>query len=251
VNGAQRQALRAAMALPYPAFPCDRDKRPACPRGFKDATLPEAGLATLWARHPGELIGVPTGPASGVAVLDVDRDKGGGEWWAASKARLPSTRLHRTRSGGLHCVFRHRPGLRCSASQIAPGVDVRAEGGYVVWWPATGLQVLDRPIAEWPDWLKPAKPGPAPKVARPAADGARATLPAILGLIRTVELAPQGQRNAVTYWAACRMRENVDDGKISAGLARELLLEAAARTGLPTVEAGRTIDSAFRSACCG
>lgn len=125
VNDAQRQALRAAAALGYPCFPCFPDKRPACPRGFKDAALREAGLATLWTRHPGELIGVPTGSVSGVAVLDVDRDKGGGEWWAANKTRLPSTRLHRTRSGGLHCVFRHRPGLRCSASQIAPGVDVR------------------------------------------------------------------------------------------------------------------------------
>lgn len=125
MNDAQRQALRAAAALGYPCFPCFPDKRPACPRGFKDAALREAGLATLWTRHPGELIGVPTGSVSGVAVLDVDRDKGGGEWWAANKTRLPSTRLHRTRSGGLHCVFRHRPGLRCSASQIAPGVDVR------------------------------------------------------------------------------------------------------------------------------
>lgn len=121
----------------------------------------------------------------------------------------------------------------------------------MVWWPATGLEVLDQPIAEWPAWLEPAKPAPAPKATRPAADGAPATLPAIVGLIRTVALAPQGQRNAVTYWAACRMRENVDDGKISAGLARELLLEAAARTGLSMIEAARTFDSAMRESSRG
>jgi hypothetical protein len=25
--------------------------------------------------------------------------------------------------------------LRCSRGRIAPGVDVRADGGYVIWWP--------------------------------------------------------------------------------------------------------------------
>ena len=45
--------------------------------------------------------------------------------------------------------------------------------------------------------------------------------------------------------------ENVDDGKISAGLARELLLEAAARTGLSMIEAARTFDSAMRESSRG
>jgi hypothetical protein len=44
--------------------------------------------------------------------------------------------------------------LRCSASKIAPGVDVRADGGYVVWWPREGLRVVsDAPVAHWPEWL--------------------------------------------------------------------------------------------------
>jgi Bifunctional DNA primase/polymerase, N-terminal len=249
VTGAERDALRAAMQLPYPSFPCLADKRPACPSGFKAATLPEAGLATLWARHPGELVGVPTGPRSGVAVLDVDGRNGGREWWLASKGRLPSTRMHRTRNGGLHVLFKHRPGLRNSAGKIAPGIDVRAEGGYVIWWPAHGLAVQDHPCADWPDWLTPPEPAPAPVAPRPR-DSGPATLAAIEGIVRTVATAPTGQRNAITFWAACRMVENAREGKISAGLARELLIEAAGRAGLPAAEAGRTIDSAMRSICC-
>jgi hypothetical protein len=35
----------------------------------------------------------------------------------------------------LHFFFQHAPGLRCSRGLIAPGVDVRADGGYVIWWP--------------------------------------------------------------------------------------------------------------------
>ena len=75
-------------------------------------------------------------------------------WWASHRDRLPVTRVHRTRSGGLHLVFQHAPDIRCSAGRIAPGIDVRGNGGYVIWWPATGLPVLSNaPFAPWPDWL--------------------------------------------------------------------------------------------------
>lgn len=249
MTNAEREALRAAMQLPYPSFPCNAKKKPTTPHGYKDAALPTHGLATLWASYPGVLIGVPTGPASGLAVLDVDGRNGGRDWWLANKTRLSTTRLHRTRSGGLHVLFKHRPGLRNSAGKIAPGIDVRADGGYVIWWAAHGFPVADHPLADWPDWLTPPEPKPAPVAPRPR-DGGPATLAAIEGLVRTVATAPPGQRNAMTFWAACRMGENVGDGKISAGLARELLLEAAGRAGLPMAEAGRTIDSAMRSICC-
>jgi Bifunctional DNA primase/polymerase, N-terminal len=56
--------------------------------------------------------------------------------------------------GARHLIFRHSEDLRCSASKIAPGVDVRADGGYAVWWPREGFRVVsDAPVAEWPDWL--------------------------------------------------------------------------------------------------
>jgi len=32
-------------------------------------------------------------------------------------------------------------------------VDVRAEGGFVVWWPREGMAVEDRPLADWPEGL--------------------------------------------------------------------------------------------------
>ena len=155
--------------------------------------------------------------------------------------RLPATRLHRTRSGGIHALFRHRPALRNSVSRIAPGIDVRADGGYIIFWAAHGLPVDDRPLADWPDWLKPPEPKPVTRPAVPA----RNEVAAVEGIVRTVAQAPQGQRNSVTYWGACRMRENVADGVLAEGLARELLLEAASRNGLMAAEAARTIQSAF------
>jgi hypothetical protein len=249
VTGAEREALRAAMQLPYPSFPCLADKKPACPNGFKAAALPEMGLATLWLRHPGVLVGVPTGPASGLAVLDIDKGKGGADWWAANKARLPATRMHRTRSGGIHCLFQHRDGLLNSVSKIAPGVDVRASGGYVIWWPAHGFSVVDHELAEWPAWLTPPEPLPAPPRRDPPSP--RQAVAAVEGIVRVVAQATNGQRNAVTYWGARRLRELHEQGRLTEGLAREIILDAARRNGLPATEAARTIKSAFEAQASG
>jgi hypothetical protein len=53
----------------------------------------------------------------------------------------------------MHLLFRHAEGLRCSTSRVAPGVDVKADGGYAIYWPREGFAVEDRPLCEWPDWL--------------------------------------------------------------------------------------------------
>jgi hypothetical protein len=85
-------------------------------------------------------------------VLDIDPRHGGDTWLASQN--LPETRVHTTRSGGLHYFFKHRPGLGCSRDLIARGVDVRSEGGYVIWWPLAGCKVLSEgPIADWPATL--------------------------------------------------------------------------------------------------
>jgi hypothetical protein len=158
VTAGEREALMAAAKLGLPALPCLESKRPACPHGLKDARTAEAGLATLWARYPGTLVGVPTGEFTGFDVLDVDNRNGGAAWWAANREALPPTRIHRTRGGGAHVFFAHRPGLRNSAGKIAPGVDIRADGGYIVWWPAHRLEVRSPDLAldklpSWPDVL--------------------------------------------------------------------------------------------------
>lgn len=156
-TGASTSSLTLAFMLAgegLPCFPCGADKRPATPRSFKNATCDHDTLRELWRRWPGPLIGVPTGEISGLDILDIDPRHGGGSWFAEHKHRMPITRVHRTRSGGLHLLFQHRPGLRCSAGRIAPGIDVRATGGYAIWWPAAGLPVLcEVPTAIWPNWL--------------------------------------------------------------------------------------------------
>jgi Bifunctional DNA primase/polymerase, N-terminal len=59
-----------------PVFPCDARKRPLTPRGHHDATANLDVLRRWWTRCTDALIGIPTGPTSGVWVLDVDGEAG-------------------------------------------------------------------------------------------------------------------------------------------------------------------------------
>jgi Bifunctional DNA primase/polymerase, N-terminal len=96
-------SLGAALTLAeqgLPCFPCRSDKRPATPHGFKDATCDSDKLHALWKRHPGPLVGVPTGEIAGFDILDIDPRHGGERWFAEHRHRVTQTRTHKTGSGG-------------------------------------------------------------------------------------------------------------------------------------------------------
>lgn len=145
-----------------PVFPCKPDKRPWTEHGFKDATTDEAQLRSWWNVYPGALIGLPTGEASGILALDIDTKNGArGEEslkaLVAQHGQLPLTGVVRTRSGGRHFYFAAAPGVRNSQGKIGPGIDVRAEGGYIIAPPSPGYAFIAGTegiaLASAPDWL--------------------------------------------------------------------------------------------------
>lgn len=144
----------AALALArqrLPVFPCDPlTKRPLTEHGFKDATQDEAQITRWWRAYPQALIGVPTGAASGLVAIDVDPK--GREWYWREKPRLGRYRLHQTRRGK-HLLYRlNGEQIHNSTGELAAGVDIRGEGGFVIWWPAHGMMSLGEP-GELPAWL--------------------------------------------------------------------------------------------------
>jgi hypothetical protein len=255
---ALEDALKLA-GVGTPCFPCLPDKRPACPHGFKDATSNADELRQLWQQHPGVLVGVPTGEASGIFVLDIDSAKHheADEWLERHADYIPDTRRHRTRSGGLHLLFKHQPGLKNSTSRLAPGVDTRGEGGFVIWWPLhIGLCADHRflPLAAVPEWLvealnpPPAKIIPFP-IARTPFGNVAPAMSRIEGIIATVARARQGERNAITFWGACRIRDMLIGRELDHATGQQAfhaLAEAAQRTGLLPHEITSTIRSATR-----
>jgi hypothetical protein len=154
------QALEIA-ATGVPVFPCGANKAPVCVGGFNRATCNPASVQALFAHKAAVLIGMPTGPASGVVVIDIDVRHNGDEWLEANRFRLPATRTHGTMSGGFHLVFndsghgiRNSAGVSKNGKGIAPGVDVRGAGGYVCIPPSPGYSIIDdAPRAEVPAWL--------------------------------------------------------------------------------------------------
>ena len=237
-------ALSAAIGLAeqgFAVFPCLSSKAPATPRGFHDATNDTDAVRDLWRRWPGPLIGTPTGNVNTFDVLDVDPRHGGDVWHVANRNRLPSTRIHETRSGGLHILFRHHDGVRNSAGRIAPGIDVRGEGGFVVWWPATGGSVkAEGAPAACPGWLLalilPPPSAPAPSSRRPCSTVvAGAVDPRIVAAMTTtlarLEMAAPGQRHDRLRAAAVTIGGLMDQVGITIAAAERTLLDAVRRAG--------------------
>src|SRR5262245_40877191 len=123
----------AASTTGWKRFPCLTNKAPACPRGFHAATNDPATFKSLCRRYPGPLVGIATGPCSGVVCRGIDCGEGKANaasaraWLDDNEHRLPRTWRHETQSGGIHVLFRHAQGFRCSTSLVTLGVDTKGE----------------------------------------------------------------------------------------------------------------------------
>jgi hypothetical protein len=126
-------------------------------------------LRGYFRRWPHANLGIPTGLENGFWVLEADTKKGHAVDGIASLralerkyGQLPKTLMAISPSGSLHYYFRWpKRGLIVynSASKIAPGVDVRGEGGMVLAPPSVKKGVLYRFLnwgtrgADAPKWL--------------------------------------------------------------------------------------------------
>jgi putative DNA primase/helicase len=150
-------------------FPLQGKKPFAGTDGFKSASNDDAAVKALFAKRNGCNVGIATGQASGVFVLDVDvKDNAGGvESFKAlveEFGKLPDTVAAKTWSDGFHFYFNlpHDVEIRNKAG-FRPGLDIRGDGGYVVAPPSTykdrpyrwgdGLSPDDVAVADAPEWL--------------------------------------------------------------------------------------------------
>jgi hypothetical protein len=116
----------------FPCKPCG--KEPATLPGCKDATTDRAIIEQWWRGNPDCNIAIATGTLSKVFCVDIDGIDAEGELrkLEAECGALPPT-VESITARGRHLFFRMPPQpLRNSAGKVAAGIDVRADGGYVL-----------------------------------------------------------------------------------------------------------------------
>lgn len=131
--------LKAALDLAaggFAIFPAGPHKRPLL-KGWQDkATKDPHQIKAWWKQWPDALPALPTGKRNGLAVLDLDRrpDKDGvAALEALGFAPMTLSRtVVATPSGGFHLYFGGFDGMGNSAAGLPAGVDVRAQGGFVI-----------------------------------------------------------------------------------------------------------------------
>jgi hypothetical protein len=265
-RGAAVNAARRGWAV----FPCrPGDKRPAVLDWEHRACREPDRVARYWPSRSHN-VGIACGP-SGLVVVDLDTipDDAPGQvetiapYGAARLAELcsqsgqewPGTLTVSTPRGGWHLYFRAGPGpeIRNSASKIAPKVDVRAAGGYVI---GAGSVVNGRPyqvkdgntVGHLPPWLAKLASAPrrTPANPRPEPGHDGSAFGRLRGALAVVLSARPGERNNCLHWASCRTTEMVTAGQISESAATAALTQAGEETGLEPGEIQATIASAFR-----
>lgn len=151
---------------PIPLRP--RDKRPLVSWEEFQARRPDSSEIQQWfGRWTKANIGVITGQISGLVVLDIDPGHDGENSLADLErqyGKLAETVESRTGGGGRHLYFQY-PGFPVrNRTAVAPGLDVRADGGYIIVPPsihpsgrpyvwAKGHDPWQARIATLPDWL--------------------------------------------------------------------------------------------------
>jgi Bifunctional DNA primase/polymerase, N-terminal/Family of unknown function (DUF5906) len=140
-------ALYYATSLGWPVFPAPPGEKKSHKKAeYSDgrkwgATCDPDEIRRDFEQWPDANIGIRTGAISGFWAVDIDTPEGHGKDGFASLAALeaehgalPATLQAESPSGSIHYLFKYPAGIkiRNSVSRIAPGVDVRGDGGMVI-----------------------------------------------------------------------------------------------------------------------
>jgi hypothetical protein len=210
-----KAALRYA-ELGYPVFPCvPGGKAPATTHGFWDATTDVNQITAWWTARPDSNIGMPT---AGLLVVDVD---GADNPWPGDDLEgLAECPVSLTPRGGRHYIFRQPAGKAWSstASRLAPKVDTRANGGYIVLPPSV---VGGKPY----QWIRAIEAGPANQPEAPGWLGARVEGGA--DLFSQADSGGEGDGQVAVQGAPVVPTKNPNDGPEDCHIAASFAMKSA------------------------
>ena len=215
---------------------------------------PTVDQVETWARAGN--LGLRTGAASMLYVIDIDIDKGGDphafDW--------PATATVETGGGGLHLYFKNPPGLilKNTAGKLGAHIDTRGEGGQVVFvgsiHPLTGRVYAWQPdatpeevgVADLPEFLiellNPTRQNVATQI-----PGSAYAVAALHGCVREIQLAPEGTRNHTLNKVSFSMGQLIGGRAIHEHDVRSALEGAACAANLELAEIEATMNSGIES----
>ena len=255
------QSALAFAASGVPVFPCAAGgKRPAVAGGFHSASSDPELVHRWWAAMPSANIGMPTGAATGLVVIDVDVHGSVNGYNALDGAKRDGLiegweATIRTPSGGLHLFFPADGNSEQRSWQSArTGIDFRGDGGYVIVPPS--LRTLAGSTQRYEVLQLAGAPGRALDSQRlrdhldpPPRDESRRSGQSTQQSVDVQRLADwvsrrqEGERNHGLFWAACKMAEHM----VPTSEALNALSAAAEQTGLSQRETATTVRSAYRA----
>jgi hypothetical protein len=178
----------------WPVLPLN-GKRPAIKGVVHSASLDDSFIKQRFAT--GCNVGIQTGKASGIVVVDVDPRNGGDATLSdliTDHGIMPETLQAITGGGGYHLFFNH-PGVKLRG-KLGDGIDIKSDGGFIVAPPSVHPDTKERyqwrnsyGIADMPQWMLEMLT--APPTAREA----------------TSEAIPEGRRNQTLFEIGTAMRQ--------------------------------------------
>jgi len=260
----ETEALRYSSEFGWPVFPLAQGSKipPADTRGFRDAVTDPHAVASAFSRFPRANIGIATG--NGLLVLDIDGRNGGFESIASLKAEgrpFGHCPVAKTGNAGRHLYFAIHEPIKCRTG-IWPGIDIKADGGYVVAPPSrigssksgsggSYVWLVDpyqTPLPPIPEWLlTELRPKSTVAALRAPSTSPLSAVRRLDGLARFVTGAPNGSRNAALNWASFRAAELICENQIKTSEVVGILRTAALNAGLDSREIIATIESGLRA----
>ncbi len=239
-----------------------RGKIPITAHGKDDATTNAATIRQWWQRTPNANIGVATGAVSGFIALDVDAERGGLETlgrFQSAYGPLPTTLTAITGGGGRHLVFAHPGRSVANRTNVARGLDVRGDGGYIVVAPSAHPSgrlyrwVDDKaPIAEMPVWLLAlvcpmARTTSASKTNSAQNEGTAYAEAALRGELEKLQSTVEGDRNNQLNKCAFALGQFIGAGLLDRNRVEAELTRVALAIGLNEREIQASIRSGIEA----
>ena len=195
-------ALRYTEQYGWALFPCRANsKQPATQNGVLNATTNRDMIRRWWQRYPDHNIAIACGPISGgLVAVDIDGDAGETTMRQLEEqcGVLPCS-IQSITPNGRHVLLQGPADaeIRNSVGQLGSGIDIRADGGYIVCPPSR------HPCGALYHWHVDNTDKPAP----------------IPGWLLNRIQAPRRGSASVTNWAAL-IHNDINDGERNDTLAR-------------------------------